>query len=48
MVIPPFAVVSGYPAKIIDEQPESSSTTTYTIAIQRYKSMKPVKKTVNN
>ena len=48
MVIPPFAVVSGNPAKIINEQPESISTTAYTAAVQRYKALKLVKKTINN
>jgi hypothetical protein len=42
MVIPPFAIVAGCPAKIIGEQPESSSTTGITDALARYKAMKPI------
>ena len=46
MVIPPFAIVAGCPAKIIGEQPESSSTTGITDALARYKAMKPIEEVV--
>jgi len=41
MVIPPFAIVAGCPAKIVGEQPESSSTISISDAICRYKAMQP-------
>ena len=43
MVLPPFAIVSGNPARIIGEQPESTSTTVPICADDRYKSLKTVK-----
>lgn len=46
MVIPPFAIVAGCPAKIVGEQPESSSTTGISDALARYKALKPVEDVV--
>lgn len=46
MVIPPFAIVAGCPAKIVGEQPESSSTTGISDALARYKAMKPMEDVV--
>jgi dynactin-5 len=37
MVIPPFAIVSGAPAKIVGERPASVSTTTSSDAMMRYR-----------
>jgi dynactin-5 len=41
MVIPPFSVVSGCPAQIVGERPESATTLLPIEAIARYKSFKP-------
>lgn len=43
MVIPPFSIVAGNPAKIIGELPESTSTMGQTAAVDRYKSYVPRK-----
>lgn len=37
MVIPPFAIVAGYPARIVSENPESTSTLVPTDAKDRFK-----------
>jgi dynactin-5 len=42
-VLPPFAVVSGNPAVIVGELPESSSTLIPRECAARYKSYKPIK-----
>ena len=44
MVIPPFSIVSGNPAQIIGEQPESTSTLATQEAVTRFKSIKTVKR----
>eukprot|EP01038_Epipyxis_sp_PR26KG_P013599 gene13599-18253_t len=44
MVVPPFAIVAGCPAKIIGERPESTSTIAPLEAVTRYKSFKPISK----
>ena len=37
MVIPPFCIVSGNPAQIVGERPESTSTLGHIAAVERYK-----------
>jgi dynactin-5 len=37
MVIPPFCIVSGNPAQIVGEMPESTSTLSNRAAVERYK-----------
>ena len=37
MVLPPFAIVAGNPARIIGEMPESTSTLGHRAAVERYK-----------
>jgi len=44
MVCPPFSIVDGSPAQIMGEQPESTSTVTFTEAVTRYKAMKAVER----
>lgn len=41
MVLPPFSIVSGAPAKIIGEMPESTSTQSPLDAVARFKNMTP-------
>ena len=43
MVIPPFSIVAGSPARIVGEQPESVSTTAEIEAKTRYKMFQPEK-----
>ena len=43
MVVPPFAIVSGNPARIIGEVSESTSTLAFQEATSRYNAMTPVK-----
>lgn len=42
MVLPPFAIVSGNPAKIIGEMPESITTLGFQNALLRYKYFKQI------
>lgn len=41
MVLPPFAIVSGNPARIVGDMPESTSTLAPRDAVLRYKAFKP-------
>jgi len=41
MVLPPFAIVSGAPAKIVGEMPESTSTQAQVDAVARFKAFIP-------
>lgn len=41
MVLPPFAIVGGNPARIVGEQPESTSTLAPLAAVERYKALRP-------
>lgn len=43
MVIPPFSIVSGSPARIIGEMPEGSVTVIPNNLIERFKALKQVK-----
>jgi dynactin 5 len=42
MVVPPFCIVSGNPAQIVGELPESTSTLGHMAAVERYKAYKLV------
>lgn len=44
MVVPPFSIVAGNPARIVAEQSESISTLAATMATDRYKAIKPIHK----
>ena len=44
MVVPPFSIVAGSPARIVAEQSESVSTLAAAVATDRYKAVKAVNK----
>ena len=43
MVIPPFSIVAGNPARIVGEMPESTSALGHRAAVERYKAYELVK-----